>query len=185
MRAEELFYTWSTLTRMYTTISPHEMLVDPTFVENREAPSESVLSHIGVSGSWCDGVQMYRLPDARVVAIADGTWPGFPRMPPHERIEQWGPAGAPMVIEDRYDEIDGFLADWNAFNGGIRMPPSAASWCGDESGDGGGWDSLGFDAVDVGPRESSEGCGCRTSGPSAVFAFGLGLLVALGRRRRR
>lgn len=183
IHAEELFVRWPFLTRMFTTISPEEMLEDPTFVANPDAMPESTLTRTGLLATWCDGTRMYRLPDSRIVALPQPAWPMFPRMPPHERIERWSSAGAPMVVVDRRDEIDGFLHDWNAYNGGVRMPPSAASVC-DDGGDAGGWESVGFDAVDIRPPEPRDGCGCRSSGPGAVAAFGLMLVGMLGLRRR-
>jgi hypothetical protein len=174
---QALFERFPVITRMYTTLSPEEMLLDPTFIENADADTQSRLEHMGRAASWCDGTRMFQLPDTRVVAIADPTtWPAFPDMPAYDRVEQWGPAGAPIVVEDRRHEIDEALATWNMANGGARVPPLAS--CHDSD----GWiDSFASDAVEPPPRAEASGCACRSIAPAPS---GLVLLVVLGLRRR-
>jgi hypothetical protein len=180
--AEELFSSWESLTRMYTTLSPEEMIVDPTFVENPDADTKTRLEHMGLAATWCDGTRVFRLPDDRLVRILDpSTWPAFPEMPAYERVEQWGLAGAPIVVEDRRREIDRALQAWNEANGGVREPPSAGP-CGEDTDDGGDGDGVGFMDGVTQPRDTTPRCGCRTGAPPAMVALGL---LALGIRGRR
>jgi hypothetical protein len=180
--AEELFATWESLTRMYTTISPEEMLIDPTFVENHDAQTATRLQHMGLAASWCDGTRVFRLPDDRLIRILDTTtWPAFPGMPAHERIEQWGPAGAPIVVEDRRDEIDRALETWNEEAGGVREPP-LADICGGTDGLDGDFD---FDTFPSEPRDTAAGCACRASTPPPLVAVGVLGLLLLGLTGRR
>ena len=178
--AHEVFSRFGYLTRMYTTMSPHEMTLDPTFVENREAQDQSQLEHLGLAASFCNGDASFRLPDDRLVAVPDTTvWPAFDDLSAFERVEQWGPAGAPLVLTDQRAIIDAALEAWNQENGGVRAPPMSGSPCDDDDW---GHDTAGFDGA-FSDEDRAGGCGCRSgSAPAALFALiGLGLL---GLRRR-
>ncbi len=158
----ELLGTKPYVTRMYTTISPHEMLEDPMFAENPDLPDIASL-RIAQKLNRCDGHAEYTLPDGREVFVPDdGPWPEFPEeMPWEEETQQMALVGAPQVLLSNTETIDTMLEDWNAEN----RPAYDAN--GDTSGDDGA------------------GCGCTSKGNAGGLAFGLGLLGLVGLRRRR
>ncbi|MEM6996975.1 MAG: hypothetical protein AAF721_41110, partial [Myxococcota bacterium] len=71
--ANDLLATWPYLTRLYTTISPHEMLSDPVFAEV-EGLADVPRAHGGLRTSDCCEQRM-RLPGGREVLYTDGAWP--------------------------------------------------------------------------------------------------------------
>ena len=162
-RALNLLQTKPYVTRMYTTISPHEMMADPEFAENpnlADVPAQRVAQRF----VRCDGHAEYTLPDGRVVFVPnDGAWPDFPgEMPWEEETAQMAMSGAPQVLVTNTEKIDQLLAEWNAAN-----RPSA-----DSAGDGGGG--------------GEGGCGCTTApaGSGALLALSVLGLAGLCRRRR-
>jgi MYXO-CTERM domain-containing protein len=189
--AFELMATWPYLTRMYTTLSPHEMTVDPMFHENpdlldvpRAEPA------MRVCPDDCDA-EAAILPDGRVVVLDGAPWPTFPGMPWAERIEEIGPFGPPIVELDNRDVIDSMLASWNAEHDPDEcMPPSTTGTSGsgdpmDPYGDGDGGGTSGGDPEQDGGI-AGRGCGCRSSSPAApawLALVPLGLLLAPRRRR--
>lgn len=111
----ELLDTWPYLTRLYTRISPHEMIADPMFAEV-EGLADVPARHGARRDAECCGYTM-RLPGGRVVLLGDyGAWPSFDaQMPWAERIEEYGPAGgAPLTLVNDSALIDQLLAEWNA-----------------------------------------------------------------------
>ncbi|HGG57733.1 MAG TPA: hypothetical protein ENK31_08055 [Nannocystis exedens] len=73
--AVELLNSKPYVTRMYTTISPHEMLEDPVFAENPDLPEIASL-RVAQKLNRCDGHAEYVLPDGREVFVPDdGPWP--------------------------------------------------------------------------------------------------------------
>jgi hypothetical protein len=65
------------LTRMYTTISPNEMTVDPIFRQNAGLP-EVMNLQIGTRWTHCNGTATMELPDGREVFLPDpNVWPEF------------------------------------------------------------------------------------------------------------
>lgn len=195
---EELLAMWPYVTRLYTTISPHEMTVDPMFAEN-DALAD-VPSRYGAERQQdCCG-DMMRLPGGREVWMTSSAWPEWSDdMPWAERVEEYAAAGgAPIVLVDDTATIDALLAQWNAEadcngpgpgggssdtgldDGGTGLPP----------GDGGGTSASGGTTGDPGANIDGEvaGCSCTTApaGPSPgwmLMLAGLGL-GALTRRRR-
>jgi MYXO-CTERM domain-containing protein len=163
LRAVELLQSKSYVTRMYTTISPHEMMEDPMFAENKDLPE---IPRIRTADKLqrCDGHAEYTLPDGREVFVPnDGDWPAFAdEMPWEEETQQMAMAGAPQVLNNNTETIDAMLADWNAAN---RPSYDAGS---DSSGDG-----------------AEGGCGCTSESSGGGLVFGLGLLGLVGLLRRR
>ncbi len=151
------------VTRMYTTISPHEMLEDPMFAENPDLPGIASL-RIAQRLNRCDGHTEYVLPDGREVFVPDsGPWPEFPdEMPWEEETQQMALVGAPQVLLSNTETIDTMLEEWNEAN---RPSYDSSS---DTSGD-----------------DTEGGCGCTSEGNAGGLAFGLGLLGLVGLRRRR
>jgi MYXO-CTERM domain-containing protein len=186
------------LTRLYTTISPGEMTIDPEFWENEDLPEVTNLQ-TGTRRFLCNGDSVFTLPDGREVYLPGGTtdWPTFEADPawvqPWEEIVEETPnVGAPQELANNTVAIDTALAAYNAAQGwpggggggGVDESGSAG---GDASGGGtGGSDTDGAGASGSGGTDAG-GCGCRTdAGPAGaawgLFALGAGLAI---RRRRR
>ncbi len=189
---EELLATWPYVTRLYTTISPHEMTTDPMFAEN-DALAD-VPSRYGAERQQdCCGDVM-RLPGGRMVWLLDGVWPAWgDEMPWAERVEEYAAAGgAPIVLVDETATINALIEAWNAqanCNGTGATGGSDSS--GDEGGsgmpgDGGGTSGAGATSDEPGiDGDQVGGCGCTTApaGPAWLLMLaGLGL-GAVTRRR--
>lgn len=104
------------LTRLYTVISPHEMLEDPLFHETEGLP-EVPSSFNATRVNDCDGgPTVFELPDGRSVALTDaGDMPelGLPAAALIQRIPAMGP---PQVEVDNTAQIDAALEAHNAAN---------------------------------------------------------------------
>ncbi len=193
----DLLATWPYVTRLYTTISPHEMTADPMFAENPQLPD--VASRNGAEReSYCCGDAM-QLPGGRRVWLAGSSWPAWEdEMPWAERIEEFSDrGGAPIVLADHGALVDEVLDRWNdvaACEGndsgtGTGTGPDTSLDDGDGPGvvttgmasDTGGTSGPGADTPTVG------GCAV-TTGPRGLVGLlgllGLGLL-GLGLARRR
>lgn len=184
LRANELLDTWPVLTRLYTTLSPHEMTMDPMFHPVPEQPEQPVLTQLGARNSFCDGDVSFSLPDGRLVAMDGfGAWPEIApdQMPWAQTVEYLPAAGAPVVEVDHRPLIDSLLEAWNAEHGPPRSPVSA--WCDGTTGDTYGGPNGG---VITGNQsdEAPSGCGCQSRGTGTAEAAWWSL-VLLGLRRRR
>ncbi|MCB9569937.1 MAG: DUF2330 domain-containing protein [Myxococcales bacterium] len=164
-RALSLLQSKPYVTRMYTTISPHEMGEDPIFAETSslgDIPSQNIAQRL----IRCDGHAEYTLPDGREVFVPDnGPWPVFPdEMPYEEETQQAMVVGAPQVLNNNTETIDRLLLEWNTAN-----RPSYDTGA-ESGGDGEG-----------------AGCGCVSTDSGGGLALSLGLLgfAGLGLRRRR
>jgi hypothetical protein len=197
---QELLDTWPYVTRLYTTISPHEMTVDPMFTENSELP-DVANRHGSQRDQHCCGNAM-RLPGGRLVWMPGNVWPTWEDdMPWAERIEEYSFAGgAPVVIADHGAVIDEVLDHWNAAAACDTEGTSGSTGDGLDDGlddadgpdpdpdpdggtTGGGGSSTGG-AGQVAPPSTG---GCAMGGAPGSFGwlsllFGAGLLAA---RRRR
>lgn len=167
--ANELLDNFPYLTRLYTTLSPHEMTVDPLFHENPDLPDVDLV----YQPTWtiaCEGPNWVTFPDGREMTMAPGDDdPLFTEMPYAERIETVPPAGAPMVDVDNRELIDTMLADHQAAYPFIPRDDQRI----DDPDD----DESGFRL-----------CGSRVTGFSGPGLAYMGLILglgALGRRRRR
>ena len=182
------------LTRMYTTISPHEMMEDPMFHEN-DSLDDVAAARTGTRRFLCNGDSVFTLPDGREVYLPAGTteWPDFEDEPAwaqpwEEEVAEIMTEGAPLVLTNRTDEIDTALMAYNAAHDwpGGGLPGDDDDDDGATSG-GGDDDDDDDDDDDAGQSDEagSDGCGCRTSSPMGALwalAFGFGLVAA---RRRR
>ncbi|MEZ4427686.1 MAG: DUF2330 domain-containing protein [Nannocystaceae bacterium] len=170
LHAVDLLNTWPYLTRMYTTISPGEMTVDPFFHENPQLPDVSA-SRAAVRRNLCTGDAVVRIPDGREVYVPQGEgWPAFvDELPYEEDIEETMQSGAPVSLVDNTALINSKLDEWN----------SAHNWPRDFNEGGTETDAAGGTG---GLPEG--GCGCRSAGPGGALGLGL-LLLTLGVRRRR
>jgi MYXO-CTERM domain-containing protein len=193
--AREMLTTWPYLTRLYTRISPEEMLSDPMFAEVPDL--EDVPSRLGAQREFdCCG-QVWQLPGGRRIRSDGGGWPQWGQdMPWAERVEQWNPVGPPLVEVNASEAIDGIVAAHNQSfecgDGGTTGSTGGGFDDGDADGDGGGPGS-GLDSGEVtsgsgganggGGVEDASGCGCSSGTPSAWWLGWVG--VMLGWRRRR
>lgn len=152
------------LTRMYTTISPHEMTEDPMFHQNPDLP-EVTNQRTATRRILCDGGSVWTLPDGREVFVQAGDpWPEFNDEMPWEAEVQETPAiGAPMQLVDNNELIDQQLAAWNAQQG----------WDGEGAGSGGVQDS------------NSGGCNCTVGSPAQGAWWALGFTFGFGVWARR
>jgi MYXO-CTERM domain-containing protein len=190
LHAIELLQTWSYVTRMYTTISATEMMVDPIFHMNPDLPVVNNI-RMGTRELLCNGDAVFTLPDGREVYMPDpGTWPdvGAEVMPWEEDVEQAAMVGPNQNLSDRTPLINQLLADWNQQNGW----PQGGDGDGDgggTSGDGGTIDSGVEGTGDAGAQEDgASSCACSSqedSRPSSGLAlFGL-LGLGMGWRLRQ
>ena len=113
--AVDLLEEHAYLTRLFTTMSPHEMTVDPMF---HRAPDLPDVSNRFSATIWrvCDGVDYVELDDGRRIALTeDGAQPA--QGDAALRVAEIGPSGAPVVIADNREDIDEELREWNAERG--------------------------------------------------------------------
>ena len=102
------------LTRLFTLLSPHEMIEDPLFHETDGLPTlDNNIAATRVND--CDGGPSYmELPDGRTVALTDGgSMPNLGDNPAAERIEQVPMMGPPQVETNNSGDIDDILDTYN------------------------------------------------------------------------
>lgn len=192
---EQLLAMWPYATRLYTRMSPHEMISDPMFAE---LPGlEDVPNRHGAERSFdCCGTTV-RLPGGREVSVyGANTWPVFDdAMPWAERIEEYTAAGgAPVVLVDDSALIDTLLAAWNAEDPCVEDPTGttgggADTTAGDPGREDGSATSGDSSGTDGGPSQdvdggSISGCGCTSGGPAGPTSWML-MLLGLGALTRR
>jgi hypothetical protein len=199
LHAQQLLQKWTYLTRLFTTISPDEMTLDPTFEARPERDYDfvSMTSSFGKLRTTCCGQQAMILPAQgsavpREVALNGSAWPPFSSlMPWAETIEQVPLLGDIMTVVDNSKAIDTELARWNSSQ--MWPPASSAGACSNGMGIGAGGAGTGTGMF---PRGGASGTGntadggCACSLPRRPNALGLaGALGLLGfgllRRRRR
>lgn len=187
--AEELLDQWPVLTRLFTRVSPHEMITDPTFATVEDAESVPFAFYSQTQGSCCTTL---RLPGGRFVELdVDGSWPEWPdAMPWAERIEELLPTGGPPTTLVNNTELIDDIVEERAKMVGCNAE-GGTSGGGGEGGGGGGdsapppGDSGGTDGSAASSDESAEGCGCAsTRDPSALGLVLLAVGAVLRRRRR-
>lgn len=112
------------LTRMFTTISPEEMTVDPEFHERADLPDVPALRQSS-QRLRCDGTSVVTLPDGREVVLRDAsTWPAFDDdMPWAEIVEDIPPSGDIITMVDNKVIIDHHLARFNS------RQERTSGWC--------------------------------------------------------
>jgi hypothetical protein len=186
--ADTLLATYPYLTRMFTTMSPSEMDLDPEFLERDGLDNVPVMTGNAIQRITCDNRAGMTLPDGHSVGLAtQGTWPLFPlTMPWAVRVDEIQPDMI-LNLADNTAKIESELAAWNASQG---WPPPVTTGPGTGPGGttvgaGGAGGASSVVNVDQGA------CGCRSVGsrssaasPWAAAAL-LGLFARLARRRAR
>lgn len=182
--ASELLGKYPYLTRMYTTISPDEMMEDPIFRPNpdlADVPSQLQATRL----LRCDGHADWTLPDGRKVFVPNnGPWPDFDaELPWEEEIQTTTIKGAPMTLVNNTAAINKALDEWNNKMDPVQgqLPPGSDDPDADP-------DDPGADPDDPGHSEASSGCGCDVTTGAGGLATSLalfGLLAVRPSRRRR
>lgn len=142
------------VTRLYTTLSPDEMTVDPAFTFNTSLPKVSNI-HTAERIIECDSGTLQQdapfrivLPQGDVVRgrpsdVNSGVWPAaLAELPSNRLVSKQGDTGTGRVAEDNREEISRQLAAYNATIPGpngcgcavVGQTHSAPSW---------GWLALG------------------------------------------
>jgi hypothetical protein len=132
--ADALLASTSYLTRMYTTMSPNEMTVDPIFEWNPDLLDVSNV-HVATRVTTCEGDIEYTIDELGadmppvLLDPADVSWPRLDDAPWALRIEQPGPTGAPMPVADFSAETEAAIAAWRrevdiAEDGGCSVDPT-------------------------------------------------------------
>ena len=113
--ARELLLGHDVLTRLYTTISPHEMTEDPLFHRNPDLAEVTNL-HIAIQGIHCDPSEAdwLTLDDGRAIAQDDGQQEVLDALPAARRVERMPMAGAPQILADHDEDIAASLDAFNA-----------------------------------------------------------------------
>jgi MYXO-CTERM domain-containing protein len=162
------------LTRLYTTISPHEMTEDPLFDENPDLADIPAL-RMAQADIQCDDSVIWTLPGGMQVASASvNVFPEFPGEDPWAMtVEQGTTIGAPQVLADTCPQIISAIDTQNDkfnFEGNYGE-------CGDNP-------KAGEDGRFTG--DDSGSCACtsdrNTGGSTGLLLLGL---AGLGLRRRR
>lgn len=200
LHAVDLLSEWPYLTRMFTTIDPDEMTVDPIFQASPQLSLGVSQARRATQYVECAGDRTVTLPDQREVSLVGTTWPLFSSaMPYAERIEELNDDGELVVLVDNTDLINDELAQWNALAMGDTAPNdvdggsnggSSSSTDGQAGADGTGGNET--DGTDPEGRAENGtgggGCSCQVPGGRPADALLLGSLLALavaGARRRR
>ncbi|MBZ5710390.1 DUF2330 domain-containing protein [Nannocystis pusilla] len=187
VHAQELIDSYEYLTRMYTVISPNEMIADPIFHINPDLGDVDSFRP-ATEYNLCDGNSVVTLPDTREIFVPNGApWPDFiGEMWWAEEIQQVALKGKPMHLVNNTAAINKKIEEWNLAHGWPRFPDDAPTTSASDSDTDTGTGSDGPDSATSGGQDDASGCGCRSegSGGAGVLALaGLGLLAA--RRRRR
>ncbi|MBK9752606.1 MAG: DUF2330 domain-containing protein [Nannocystis sp.] len=186
IHGEQLIQTWPYLTRMYTTISPSEMMEDPIFHVNSSLGDVEAL-RTAKNYRLCNSDSVVTLPDGRDFYIpGGGPWPAIPGEEWWaEEVQTVAIKGAPMTIVNNSVAIEKKRVEWNLAHGWPHTPGDTES----VPTEGGGTNSdAGSSGSDSSGQEGEGGCGCRSDGSDGSGgALGLGLagLGLLGLRRRR
>lgn len=101
------------LTRLYTTLSPQEMTLDPVFHENPDLPDVSN-TYVADMVFTCEGPNYVEFEDGARVAVGPTPDPDQPAALRLQEVPLQGPA---MTVADMTDEITAARAAWNDAQG--------------------------------------------------------------------
>jgi len=151
------------LTRLYSTISPEDMNLDPVFSSNPDLPEVSLI-HSATLTYPCSGDPWLSTGDGFEVQYRGGVAPYYASLPATLRLETLREAGAPQVEIDNTDTIKAQLGPVSHGSNQSTMSSSSSSSS-----------SMGGCACDVSSRTRNQ------------LGTGLFVMVALlfVRRRRR
>ncbi|MBK9752605.1 MAG: DUF2330 domain-containing protein [Nannocystis sp.] len=183
IHGEQLIQTWPYLTRMYTTISPSEMMEDPIFHVNAGLADVEAL-RTAKNYILCNNDSVVTLPDGRDFYIpGGGPWPAIPGEEWWaEEVQTVAIKGAPMTIVNNSVAIETKRVEWNLAHGWPHTPGDTES----VPTEGGGTNSdTGSSGSDSSGQEGEGGCGCRSDGTGGALGLGLAGLGLMGLRRRR
>jgi hypothetical protein len=158
--AQNLFDTRPYLTRLYTTISPEDMNLDPVFSENPDLPQFS-LNHSATLTIPCNRQAWLTTDQGLEVQYPNAAAPAINNLPPTLRLETLREAGQPLVDTDNTDLVKQKLGSVNKDTSSNNSMPSSSS--------------------------SNSGCACDTSarGRNQIGTGVLVLLAIAGLRLRR
>lgn len=113
--AVDLLDRFDYLTRLYTTLSPHEMDLDPIFHANADLPDVSNIFS-ATRTFTCEGPDFVELDDGTRIAVGgfDADPPDFPTA---LRVFEVPLSGPPMLIADATEAADEARTAWNASQG--------------------------------------------------------------------
>lgn len=110
--AERLFQDFPTMTRLFTTLSPHEMTEDPVFAFNPDLPAvdrvrQADFTLVCDSDGRVTGMGWLELPDGRRFYTRNDLWSerGVDDVPFSSQIQALGLEGAPRVEVDNRDVL--------------------------------------------------------------------------------
>ena len=182
--ASDVLKRWPYLTRMFTTISPAEMRLDPTFHARPDLSFEPVRPQsVATRRTTCSGQAAMILPDDREVALPSPVWPAFSsQMPWVEKVEEVPLTGNVIDLVNNTAQIDEQLALWNASNG---WPPPDGTGGTAGSGGAAGRGGIGGKAgsAPLEPTATTEptvggGCACGIANEPAAESIWLALGAA-------
>ncbi len=192
--AADLLDTWPYLTRLHTTLSPEEMIVDPTF---HQVPDLSTIDEdrralglVLAGAQWTryripyEELPGYERPVEWMCVENDEDWPA-PELPSARRIEQVPMMGPPQVLVDNAEAISAWAQAQYMGSTCEALDPDG----GDSDGESGGAsESESGSGNDLGlaPMSGSQSsCACTTDTRRGGALGGLFLFALLAVRRRR
>ena len=115
-RAIEILDSHGYLTRLFTTLSPHEMTVDPTFHVNSDLDDVGT-QKTGVEHFECELPNWWETPNGYVVHTdSDGNYPTLSDAPAAHTLYRAPASGALMVEQDNTEAIQDVVDAWNKAN---------------------------------------------------------------------
>ncbi|MEW5848705.1 MAG: DUF2330 domain-containing protein [Myxococcota bacterium] len=115
--AQEILQQNPYLTRLFTTISPSEMVEDPMFHERTDLEDVATARN-ATREVLCNSEAAVTTPEGRVVWTNGFSWPQFDDdMPWTLRVEEFTENGPVTTIADNTEVVDAELDAWNTQNG--------------------------------------------------------------------
>jgi MYXO-CTERM domain-containing protein len=189
--AGELLDTRPLLSRLFTTISPHEMVEDPLFFYRGDLPEVS-RQHDATRESECDELGVWTVEGHEICETEYDTWPTIDSMAWARRVERIPTVGAPQTVFDHdaaialQVEAHNEMACDGVPSPGTTGTSSGGSGGGSGSGTGGGGLDTGSEETTAGldgAGSGKSGCSCSSDADGGLGL--LGMLGLLGLRLRR